>query len=144
IASNGLACWLIAALTFAIACTPLTGPETLGVPSLWEFEVRTALYTIVAAAIVAPAAFQPASRTTMNAVLGNPVMRFLGRISYGIFLWQYLAIFALSALLHIKDAFHGGTFTPLGALAALIVVTIASCLAATASYYVVERPAQRL
>ncbi len=144
IASAGLACWMIAGLTFILACTPLAGPEAIGVPSLWQFEVKTALYTVVAAAIVAPAAFQPAGQTPMNLVLGNPVMRFLGRISYGVFLWQYLAIFGLIALFGVKDAFHGGSYTTLGTLVALILVTLVSILAATASYYIVERPAQRL
>lgn len=144
VASAGLACWLIAALTFTLACTPVAGQETLGVPSLWEFEVKTALYAIVAAAVVIPAALQPARQTRMNRVLGNKAMRFLGKISYGIFLWQYLAIFALAALLGVHDAFHGGSWTTLGTLAAVILVALACIVVATISYYVIEQPAQRL
>ena len=49
---------LIAGCAFAMACTPLTGPEFAGVPSVWETEIKTALYTLIALAIVAPAACQ--------------------------------------------------------------------------------------
>lgn len=37
-------------------------------------------------------ALAPAGQPALGAVLGNPVMRFLGRISYGVFLWQLLII----------------------------------------------------
>src|SRR5216683_2305892 len=59
VASSAGACWLIAILAFAIACTPMTGSELIAPPTLWQIEIKTALYSIIAAALVAPAAFQP-------------------------------------------------------------------------------------
>lgn len=144
IASSAGACWLIAAAAFAIACTPAAGPEGLSIPTLWEMEVKTALYTVVAVALVAPAAFQPARPTRLSRALGNRVMAYLGQISYGIFLWQYLVIDGYFALFHARDVFQGDLYSWPAVLGILVVVTIATVALAAASYHVVERPAQRL
>ncbi len=97
VADSAGMCWLIAGCAFAIACTPLTGPEFGGVPSLWTAEFKTALYTVIALAVVAPLAFQPwrAQPTVASRVLASRPFRFLGKISYGIFLWQFLAAYAV-------------------------------------------------
>lgn len=146
-ASAGM-CALTAACAFAIACTPLTGPETTGVPSLWAAEFKTALYTLIAAAVVAPVACQPllARRgpTITTRILGNPVARFLGKISYGIFIWQFLAAYAFFRLAHLKTVFQGAFYQVPEAVLIGIAVTVTTILVATVSYYLLERPAQRL
>lgn len=144
IGHSGGVCWLIAAMVFVIACTPITGNETLTIGSLWQTEIKTALYAIIAAAIVAPAAFQPAGATWLSLVLGNRIMRFLGRISYGIFLWQYVVLYAVFAVWHIRDVFHGGSFTWFSATFVGIVITVVTIAVATMSYYLIESPAQKL
>ena len=106
-------CGLIAACAFAIACTPLTGPEFAGVPGLWATEFKTALYALIAAAVVAPVAFQPllaghAAGMLSARLLGSRPVRFLGKISYGIFLWQFLAAYAFFGLLHLQDRVRRG------------------------------------
>ena len=95
VASSAGMCGLIAACAFAIACTPLTGPEFAGVPGLWATEFKTVLYALIAAAVVAPVAFQPLLPATRPGCFPPgcwaavpPV--FLGQISYGTFLWQFL------------------------------------------------------
>jgi peptidoglycan/LPS O-acetylase OafA/YrhL len=147
-ASAGM-CGLIAACAFAIACTPLTGPEFFGVPGLWATEFKTALYTLIAGAIVAPVAFQPllADRGAgmfSARLLGSPPARFLGKISYGIFLWQFLAAYAFFGLLHLKTVFAGGSYTPPEVAAVGLAMALFTVAAATVSYYVIERPAQHL
>jgi peptidoglycan/LPS O-acetylase OafA/YrhL len=144
IADSAGACWLIAALVFAIACTPVAGPEFLALPSLWTTEVKTALYTVVALALIAPVAFQSARRTWVAHALGNPVMSFLGRISYGIFLWQFLVIYAFFAVIHARDVFQGGYYVWPQVLGILAVVVTATIGVSAVSYYVIELPAQRL
>lgn len=144
VASSATACALIAIFAFALVSTPLAGPETLSVPSLWQNETKLALYTIIAAAVVAPAAFQDGTATRLTAMLGNRVMRFLGKVSYGVFLWQFLVIIGFFNLLNFKDAFHGGSFTTLGSAAMLVVITALSIVIAAIGYYLVERPAQLL
>ena len=146
VADSAGMCWLIAGCAFAIACTPLTGPEFGGVPSLWNTEFKTALYTVIAVAVVAPLAFQPwrAQPTVASRVLASRSFRFLGRISYGIFLWQFLAAYLFFALLHLKTAFYGGSYSPLAAVGVLLGVTVFTIAISVASYYLLERPAQRL
>jgi len=147
-ASAGM-CGLLAACAFAIACTPLTGPEFFGVPGLWATEFKIALYTLIAGAIVAPAAFQPllADRGAgmfSARLLGSRPARFLGKISYGIFLWQFLAAYAFFGLLHLRTVFAGGSYTPPGVAAVGLAMALFTVAAATISYYLIERPAQRL
>jgi peptidoglycan/LPS O-acetylase OafA/YrhL len=143
IAGSGAVCWLIAILLFVVACTPITGSETLVVGSLWQIEIKTALYALIAAAIVAPAAFQSAGPTWLSAVLGNRVMRFLGKISYGIFLWQFVVLYGVFAVGHVHDVYHGGTFTRFSATLAMIVIAAVTIVTATLSYYLIESPAQK-
>jgi peptidoglycan/LPS O-acetylase OafA/YrhL len=137
-------CWLIAAVAFAIACSPIGGPETLTVQGLWETEIKTALYTVVATALVAPAALQPARVTRFTELIGNQVMSFLGKISYGVFLWQFLVIYGIFALFHLKDAFSGGHYTLAGNIVLFVTVAIVTIVMSAVSYYVIERPALRL
>jgi peptidoglycan/LPS O-acetylase OafA/YrhL len=146
VADSAGMCWLIAGCAFAIACTPLTGPEFGGVPSLWSTEFKTALYAIIAVAAVAPLAFAPwrDHPTVASRVLASPGFRFLGKISYGIFLWQFLAAYAFFALLHLKTAFYGGSYRPIAAVGVLLGVTAFTIAISVASYYLLERPAQRL
>jgi peptidoglycan/LPS O-acetylase OafA/YrhL len=144
IAHSGGACWLIAALVFAVVCTPIAGPEILSINTLWQTEIKTALYAIIAAAIVAPAAFQGAIPTRLSMIFGNRVMRFLGRISYGIFLWQFVVLYGVFAVWHVHDVFNGGSFTKFSAALAMIAITVGTVAAATLSYYLIEKPAQEL
>jgi peptidoglycan/LPS O-acetylase OafA/YrhL len=149
VATSAGMCGLIAACAFAIACTPLTGPEFAGVPGLWSTEFKTALYALIAAAVVAPVAFQPllaghAAGMLSARLLGSRPVRFLGKISYGIFLWQFLAAYAFFGLLHRKTVFAGGSYTTPEVVAVAVAIGLVTIAAATVSYYLIERPAQHL
>jgi peptidoglycan/LPS O-acetylase OafA/YrhL len=107
-------------------------------------EVKTALYTLIAVALVAPVAFQPARPTRLTRLLGNRALSYLGQISYGVFLWQYLVIDAYFALFHARDVFQGELYGWPAFAGILTVVVIATVAVAAASYFVIELPAQRL
>ena len=144
LASSAVPCLLVAGLLFVIACTPAAGPENFSIPSLWAAEIKTALYTVIAGAVIAPAAFQPATGSRSSSVHGNPVMRFLARISYGFFLWEGIVVIGILAVLHRRSALNGGSFTMLDTAALLVATLAVTVLAATISSYLVERPALRL
>jgi peptidoglycan/LPS O-acetylase OafA/YrhL len=144
IAGSVYACWAIAAAAFLIACTPVAGPEDLAYPTLWNVLVKAALYTVVAAAVVAPVAFQPARDTLPARLLGNRVMSYLGKISYGIFLWQFVVIYLFFEVTGEPDAFHGGYYAWPAVLGILIVVATVTTALSAASYRFLEGPAQRL
>jgi peptidoglycan/LPS O-acetylase OafA/YrhL len=122
----------------------VAGPESLIPPSLWNAEVKLALYTVVAAALMAPVAFQPDGPTLVSRVLGNRTMSFLGRISYGIFLWQFVIIYGYFALVHARGGRDGLHYSGLGMTGVLLACGLATVAVATASYYLIERPAQHL
>jgi peptidoglycan/LPS O-acetylase OafA/YrhL len=87
---------------------------------------------------------QPAGPMLLRRALGSPVPRFLGKISYGIFLWQLFIGAAFFAVLHLKSPFQGGVYTGLQAAGILAAISVLTIAAATASYYLIERPARRL
>jgi peptidoglycan/LPS O-acetylase OafA/YrhL len=144
VTESALACWLIAALAFAVACTPVTGPETTPAGSLGTAETKNLLYAVIAVTLIAPAAFQPRPFSAAGVLLGNRLARWLGKITYGVFLWQYMVIYVVSRLLPGEV---GVRAAPAGlplAAAVLLAVCVASWLVAACSYYLVQRPARSL
>ncbi|WP_307800923.1 acyltransferase family protein [Actinomadura violacea] len=137
VADSWGACWAAAAMLYVIAATPATGPYTLQTPDrLWTSVLHMVVFGLVAVALVAPIAFAPAGHPVIEGVFGNPVMRFLGRISYGVFLWQMIILLAWYDA--ADRLYQGNVLTDLPLLAA------ASIAAATASYYLVEKPVMAL
>jgi peptidoglycan/LPS O-acetylase OafA/YrhL len=149
VASSAGMCGLIAACALAIACTPVAGPEFTAIPSLWDAEIKTVLFTLIAVALVAPIAFQPELENRRppalaGRLLGSRGPRYLAKISYGIFLWQFLIAYAFFDALHLKTAFHGGSYGGLEVAGIVAAVALLTTAAATASYYLIEHPARRL
>jgi len=139
------ACWLIAALAFVLACTPMAGQQTLAIPTLWDVEIKTALYTVIAAGLLAPVAFVPDGRPTWaSRALSNPVMTYLGRISYGIFLWQFVVIYAVFRLIHARTVYQGVVYAWWDVLGLVVVCGAVTVAVASLSYYLLERPAMVL
>jgi peptidoglycan/LPS O-acetylase OafA/YrhL len=131
------ACWLAALCLYVIAASPLTGPRDLAtLDEVWTAEFHILVYGMCALFFIAPVALAPAAHPGVTAVLGNRVMRFLGRISYGVFLWQMILI--LGWYDATDRLFRGALLLDLPILAA------ATVAAATLSYYLIEKPVQRL
>lgn len=129
-----LACWAVAVAALAVASTPLTGPRGLAEPSASEFATKLVLYLVVAVMLIVPIAFGPQTRTkgVFDSVLG----RWLGRVSYGLFLWHPFVLEGIYVLGR-RPEFTGD---PLGTF----LLTVAGGLVfASLSYYLVERPFQR-
>jgi peptidoglycan/LPS O-acetylase OafA/YrhL len=129
--------WLVAALAYAIAVTPVAGPRFIGVEGVWPGLFKTVLYATVAVCLVAPAALPPRPAPLIGRILGNRVIRWLGRISYGVFLWQFVALHAWYQLT-AQWPFTGGF---LGNLVAVAAITI---MLAEATHRLVEEPARGL
>ncbi|WP_084219344.1 acyltransferase family protein [Spirillospora albida] len=135
VSDSWAACWTAAAMFFVIAATPVTGPLWLAKDLFWTSVLDLVFSGLCAAALVAPVALAPAGHPALGAVLGNRVMRFLGRISYGLFLWQLIIIhpwFVQTNRLHQGDMALD-----------LPLLTVATIAAAVVSYYLVEWPVQR-
>ncbi len=135
LANAPLATWTIAVAVLAIASTPLTGPRGLGAATMGNFSVKIVLYTIVAVLGLIPIMFGPDNR--VRAAFGSGTARWFGGISYGLFLWHPF----------ILDWIYRPGGRPIltgDPVSTLTVTIVGSVLLATLSYYLVERPIQRL
>ncbi|NUT37652.1 MAG: acyltransferase [Hamadaea sp.] len=128
------ACWAIAAAALAVATTPIAGARDLDPPSTFQFATKLGLYSLVAVMLLTPLAFGPADRLT-KAFASAPA-RWLGTVSYGLFLWHPWII----ALLYRPG---GRTLFTGGFAGTFLLVLLGGLALAAASYYLVERPLMR-
>lgn len=134
-AREPVACVAVAAATYVLATTPLTGSLLLSPTHGVELMLRILLGTVVATGVLLPLVL--GGPNVVRDLLGGPVIRWVGVISYGIFLW-HLPVFIALVALSGRPAFSGG-FVPLLAIGVPVTVGLAAL-----SYYVVELPVMRL
>lgn len=124
-------CWVLAGCLIAIAATPVAGGATLG-----QSLSKNLLYLGAALAIVAPCVLRT-ELTLSTRWIAGPVMRWIGLISYEVFL---LHLLVLDAVMRLMDY---PLFT--GSLLTVFVLTVAVSLPlAWLLFRLVERPARRL
>jgi len=130
-------CWLLALFLFAVATTPVAGPRLLFPSTGWEMVAKTLLYGTAAAFIVLPLVLADQSGSRFIRALSVRPLRWLGELSYSIFLWHLLVLASVYELTDIK-IFQGRFWSVLGlTLAGTMVVS-------TLSYLLLERPLLRL
>jgi peptidoglycan/LPS O-acetylase OafA/YrhL len=138
LASAPWSCWAVAGSLMWIASTPIAGPLAVyPAPTSGESILKHVLYVAVAVFLILPLVGDEQPPVAVQAVLANPVSRFLGKISFGIFLW-HLAV--IEVWLRVSDTpeFSGEFWT-------ISAVTLAGTIAvASVSYYLIEQPFQRL
>jgi peptidoglycan/LPS O-acetylase OafA/YrhL len=121
-------CWGAAALAYLVLSAP---------PSLHNAVVEEVCVLLICAGLITPVVLSPGKGP--ERLLRKPVMAWLGRISYGIFLWH---IFIQLIVLRIAGL-QWGTQS-VGAFLLLIPITGGlSILVAYLSYVLVELPIQR-
>jgi peptidoglycan/LPS O-acetylase OafA/YrhL len=91
-------------------------------PTVWEASIVPVL---IAGTVLRP-------RSVLGRVLENPVMRWIGRLSYSLYQWELFFVY------------YPGVPTTLGVWQTFPVNLIAAVGCATASYYLVERPLIRV
>jgi len=130
-------CWIIAALIYVVAASPIAGGRLFEIQDLWTDIFEMTLYTAFVLALLSPVALQTPEPSPLRSLLGNRVMRYLGRISYGVFLWQFVVIVGWYELTG-QQTFGGDLLTT------LVVCTAFTVLLADLSHRLVETPALRL
>lgn len=131
-------CLVIATSLFVIAATPLAGPLNFAAAIPATLFIKHLLYGAIAVFLLLPGFLGVWGRSsTWARVLTNPVIVYLGTISYGVFLWHLVLLRLLVEALDIP-AFQGG-FWILWPLTVLASVAVASV-----SWFALERPLQRL
>lgn len=128
-------CWAAAAAVYVIACVrPIGQPGHADYPTMAGGLTEQVLYMLFGLLLVAPVTVPHDRSRFVIAVMSNPVMRFLGRISYGLYLWHIAVIYF----------WHGNLFEA-GGFWELYGVTLGgSIVLATASFYLIESPAMKL
>lgn len=136
---DGWTCLLVAGLLFAIAATPVAGTyyvgTTLGPDGPWAILAKHYLYGGCAFFLLLPLVLGPAGHAYPRS-MASPVMRQLGTISYGIFLWHLLVLDILANLFGFP-IFTGG-FWLLWPMTVL-----ATCGVAAVSWHLLEKPILR-
>jgi peptidoglycan/LPS O-acetylase OafA/YrhL len=129
-------CWLLAAELYWVGTRFAVPPTVLNTPSLVEGVGSHVTFGLVAGLFVLPAALGDQRRGSVRAFLASRPLVALGVVSYGIYLWH--AIWVQQGLTWGRS----GTFP--SSIASWILLVLPLTLAcATASYWLVERPAIR-
>jgi peptidoglycan/LPS O-acetylase OafA/YrhL len=131
IAAQPLIPWLAAFALYALLSARL--PATPYVTSQVQVMTIHVCFGAIAALLLLPAVFGDRAGGVPRRLLANPIVGWLGLVSYGIFLWHYAAALELG----VAGAEADFAVVLLGTLAISI-----PC--AAASYYLVERPILRL
>ena len=128
-----LACWAGAVVVFWFVSTQLDLPMFPTFTPTQAFAVRI-LYVVVAALIVVPAVLARSDRGPTKWAFANPVMVWLGLVSYGIYIWHEAW----------QDVYLRWTDQPAlnSSFVGMMVFTVVTTLiCAAVSWYVIERPA---
>ena len=137
-------CLLIAGSLYVIASTPLAGPLTFAAADPSSLVIKHILYAAIAAFLLLPAFLgvgdidptEPLGESAWARLLTQPVVVYLGTISYGVFLWHLVLLRLIQGGLGIPV--FGGGFWFMWPM-----VVLSSVLVASASWFLVEQPLQR-
>jgi peptidoglycan/LPS O-acetylase OafA/YrhL len=137
VADAGGTCWAVAALLLWLTATPLGGPRGLELAAPGEALTKHLLYGAAATFLLLPAVFGTDERAPVRRFLESPPMRWLGKVSYGVFLWH---------LLVLELVFRATGYTPFTghALIVLALTLPFSLVVAALSLRLVEHPALAL
>ncbi|HZG91831.1 MAG TPA: acyltransferase [Pseudonocardia sp.] len=126
-------CWAVAGALFWIACTPVAGPLGLTAPEPAAAVVKNLLFLGTGALLVLPLVLGDQTRGRLRAALAGRPARWLGTVSYGLFLFHMSVLVGFYAVTGWTP-FTGG-FWP-----ALVVAASGGLLLAALSHRVLERP----
>jgi peptidoglycan/LPS O-acetylase OafA/YrhL len=122
---------VVAIVAFAVAASPLAGPEGLTPGTVSQFMVKIAMGAVVAAALIAPLVLDRPD--TGHRLLGSATMVTLGQWSYGLFVWHLAALAMVFPVI--------GEFAFNGHMPVVLVLTVVFGFAiAAVSYALVESP----
>lgn len=136
IAGRPGALWVGAIGVLLVSATPLAGPSMITSPTPAQALTKNLLYAIVAGALVLPSVLgDPTTRYAR--MMGNPVARHVGLISYSLFCIHL-------PVLHFIMWSTGWSLFEGRGLQIWAITLVVSLLAAEVLYRVVELPAMRL
>lgn len=144
-------CWLVAGGFFALKATEASGGRFIGSGDIWTSAVDSLAGIGFAFFLIAPCALAPRPAGPplplrearawrggrwLDSLLRHRVCQFLGRISYGVFLWQFMVLYLWRDFTG-QEIFTGSFWLD------AVPVTIGTVLLAAASHRWVEEPSRR-
>lgn len=139
--------WLGALAVYAVNCAqPFAVPGTadwVGAPAA---TVRTVLLLLFTFFVMAPLCVPGATSRFMERVLTNPPMRYLGRISYGLYVWHFFVMY----LVFGSGSIFGETVPvqmllgKFGFWELYLPTLVGTIVLSTLSWYLVENPIIRV
>lgn len=135
LARDPVGCLALAGAAYLASTTPVAGSLTLDPAHGVALLLRTGLATVVAAALLVPLTLGPPSG--LSRALSRPTPRWVGVVSYGLFLWHLPVFTALYAV-------TGAEFFRGGILPLLAVGVPVSLFLAFLSHQLVEMPGSRM
>ncbi|WP_169979449.1 acyltransferase [Microbispora sp. H10836] len=140
--------WLAALVVYlAYAPQPFGTPGMGDWPALIQELVGHTLVLVFGVLFIVPLTLPEAKSRFIDAVLANPVMRYLGRISYGIYLWHVLVqeFYLKNGNIFGVDPLDATQFRgTVGFWETTAFVLAVSVVLSTVSYYALERPVMKL
>ncbi len=100
------ACWTAALALLWISTSSIAGPYDLTPPTISQALTKHLLYAVAAGLLLLPATVVQRPRGRFAQALGNPAVRSLGIVSYGVFLWNMLVLQLLVKVTH-QEVFTG-------------------------------------
>ena len=129
-------CWAGAAALFWIATSSVAGPEGLFASTATQAVTKNALYLGIATLLLLPLVFGDQSQGRVRLVLSSAPARFLGEISYGLFLVHVVVLAWGYRALGIAP-FSGNV------VLVLVATWVTAASLATVVYLLLERPLRR-
>ena len=127
-------CWSLAFVLYWLTTLPLAGPLNLDTPTTWQHLLKHLLQGATVFFMLLPLTLGGAS--SLSRALGNRVARYLGQISYGVYLWHLPVLILLQRKLNIPV--FQGHFWKFFILTAAVSTGLASL-----SWFGLERPLLR-
>lgn len=136
--------WIGLLILFVVSCLKPFAKWGVADWLTWEAAVvQSAMFLIFAYLVMMPLIVPGATSRLMKAVLGNPVSVYLGRISYGLYLWHFPVMY----IIFESGTPFGTQYQPVQLLLGkfgfweLFIPTLLGTIAvASVSYYLFERP----
>lgn len=129
--------WVAALLVYLTACNQSFPVGLFDPITASQYLTRQTLLSLTAVLLVAPVVLVPEGGGAIRQSLAAPPARWLGRISYGIFLWHLPLLDELNR--HLRRA--GQEAAPYFLL--LVATLVATVVAAQLTWWLVEHPALR-
>jgi Predicted acyltransferases len=101
--------------------------------TLFQAMTRNTMMPLVAVFLVLPIALAAGRGGVVRSILASEVLVMVGTVSYGIYLWHLIVMYQVTHWIFMKDI-------PRSAAVQTVLVVSLTAVAATLSYYVVERP----